>query len=81
MASLKVPAGDGGKGVTAYKEVTLASEIMRELKLAGFLGAPESHVGSGSSLDESMLKAAGFEVFASFRTNRAKYRCGLLCFA
>lgn len=77
-----MPAGDGGRGTTAYREITLASEIVRELELAGFLGAFESHGGPiRSLLDESVLKAAGFEAFASFRTNRAKYRCELRCFA
>lgn len=72
---VQVPAGDGGKGVTAYKEVTLAAEIARELIAAGFLPESEAHNVQGSPLDDGVLEAAKFEVFASFRTNRSKYRC------
>lgn len=63
-----------GGGVTAYKEVTSAWEIARELADAGFLGAPETSVLQGSCLDERVLEAAGFQAFASFRTNREKFR-------
>lgn len=67
-------AGDMGEGVTAYREVTSAWEIARELADAGFLGAPETNVLQGSHLDERVLEAAGFQAFASFRTNREKFR-------
>ena len=64
-----------GEGVTAYKEVTLASEIARELMEAGFLGAPETNGSQGTCLDDLVLENAGFHSFASFRTNREKFRC------
>lgn len=67
-------AGDMGEGVTAYREITLAWEIVGELADAGFLGAQETNNPRGSCLDERVLKAAGFQAFASFRTNRAKFR-------
>lgn len=72
-AIAKMRAGDGGQGTTAYREVTRASEIAEELTTAGLLGATGGS-SIASSLDERMLEAAGFEVFASFRTNRTKYR-------
>lgn len=78
-ANLQVPAGDMGEGVTAYKEVTLASEIARELMEAGFLGAPETNGSQGPCLDDLVLENAGFHSFASFRTNREKFRCVRLC--
>lgn len=70
-----MPAGERreSEGVTAYREVTSISEIAKELEAAGFLGASEA--GSLPQLGGSALSAAGFEVFASFRTNRSKYRC------
>ncbi|CAM9525562.1 unnamed protein product, partial [Laminaria digitata] len=68
-----MPAGDVGDEATAYREVTLASEIARELLLAGFLGASEALDIEGLCLDEGLLEAAGFEAFATFRTNRKKY--------
>eukprot|EP00903_Cladosiphon_okamuranus_P011593 g10903.t1 len=74
---LKIPslaAGDMGEGVTAYREVTSAWEIAKELADSGFLGAPETNVLQGSRLDERGLEAAGFQAFASFRTNREKFR-------
>lgn len=69
-----MPAGDVGEEATAYREVTLASEIARELVLAGFINASEAGDIGGMCLDEGVLEAAGFEAFASFRTNREKYR-------
>lgn len=63
-----------GEGVTAYREVTAPSEIARELREAGFLGESITHHLQGSRLDKRVLEAAGFEAFASFRTNRLKYR-------
>lgn len=72
-----MPAGDVGEGATAYKEITLASEIARELLVAGFLSASEARNIEGLCLGEGMLEAAGFEAFASFRTNREKYRYAL----
>lgn len=71
---VQMPAGDVGDEATAYREVTLASEIARELLLAGFLGASEALDIEGLCLDEGLLEAAGFEAFATFRTNREKYR-------
>eukprot|EP00752_Nemacystus_decipiens_P010512 g9362.t1 len=74
---LKTPslaAGDMGEGVTAYREITSAWEIARDLEDAGFLGAPGTNILHGSSLDERRLIAAGFQAFASFRTNREKFR-------
>eukprot|EP00904_Undaria_pinnatifida_P010181 jgi/Undpi1/6293/HiC_scaffold_20.g08777.m2 len=70
---LKMPAGDVGEEATAYKEITLASEIARELQVAGFLSASEARDIDTLCLDEGVLEAAGFEAFASFRTNREKY--------
>ena len=67
-------AGDMGEGVTAYREVTSAWEIARELADAGFLGAPETKTVRESCLDERVLEAAGFQTFAAFRTNREKFR-------
>lgn len=64
-----------GEGVTAYREFTFAPEIARELTEAGFLGAPDSNRPQGLCLDERVLEAAGFHSFASFRTNREKFRC------
>ncbi len=64
-----------GEGVTAYREVTFAPEIAKELTEAGFLGAPDSNGPQGLCLNERVLEAAGFHSFASFRTNRAKFRC------
>lgn len=72
---LKMPAGDGGQETTAYREVTLPSEIVEELTRAGFL-RPMASISKAFFLDARVLKAAGFEVFASFRTNRTKYRIG-----
>lgn len=69
----KMPAGDGGQETTAYREVTLPSEIVEELTRAGFL-RPMASISKAFFLDARVLKAAGFEVFASFRTNRTKYR-------
>lgn len=76
----KVPAGDGeGKGVTAYREVTLPQDIARELTAAGLLRtstAAQDLQGLGrAALDEGVLEEAGFEAFGCFRTNRVKYRC------
>lgn len=75
-------AGDMGEGVTAYREITSAWQIARELADAGFLGEPETNILKGSCLDERALKDAGFQAFASFRTNREKIRwvraCGFL---
>lgn len=59
----------------AYREVSSAREIAQELRTSGFLGVADSCDGTGESLDEKVLEAAGFEAFASFRTNRKKYRC------
>ena len=67
-------AGDMGEGVTAYREITSAWQIARELTDAGFLGEPETNILQGSCLDERALKDAGFQAFASFRTNREKIR-------
>ena len=75
---VQMPAGDVGEEATAYKEITLASEIARELQVAGFLSASEARDIDTLCLDEGVLEAAGFEAFASFRTNREKYRCALL---
>ncbi|CAM9362077.1 unnamed protein product [Ectocarpus fasciculatus] len=74
---LKVPAADVGEGVTAYREVTAPSEIARKLREAGFLGESKTHHPQGSRLDKRVLETAGFEAFASFRTNRLKYRWGV----
>ena len=76
--SMKVPAAEGGGGIiTAFKEITHASEIVGELKAAGLLGSQEDKA-SANGVDEKMLlnliEAAGFTMFASFRTNRTKYR-------
>lgn len=66
---------DGKEVVTeAYREVTVAAEIARELQLAGLLGGEDSTSLMGSSLNEGTLEAAGFKAFASYRTNRIKYR-------
>lgn len=73
-----MPVGGSGEGVTAYREVTLASEIVRELKVAKFLESSDRDDLRAAWLNEAELEAAGFEVFACFRTNRAKYRCVLL---
>lgn len=67
----KIPAAEGGNGFTAYREITLASEIAEVLKAAGFLG--DEKVANGE-INERMLEGAGFRIFASFRTNRTKYR-------
>ncbi|CAM9204419.1 unnamed protein product, partial [Hapterophycus canaliculatus] len=69
-----VPAADVGEGATAYREVTVASEIAAELRDAGFLPTPEACILQGSHLNDRALEAAGFEAFASFRTNREKIR-------
>ena len=69
-----MPAGDVGGEATAYREVTLASEIARELALAGFIGVSGTGDIGEVCLDEGLLEAAGLEAFASFRTNREKYR-------
>lgn len=76
LLAIKVPAAEGGNGVTAYREITLASQIAEELKAAGFLGSgvKESAVVSTDEVNERMLEGAGFRMFASFRTNRTKYR-------
>lgn len=79
MYTQQVPAADVGEGATAYREVTLASEITRELIKGGFLGASEATILQGSCLDERMLEGAGFQTFASFRTNREKFRCVCAC--
>lgn len=60
--------------MTAYREVSSSAEIARELKVAGFVIDPEGSTPSAFSLDERSLDTAGFEAFASFRTNRIKYR-------
>lgn len=64
-----------GEGATAYREVIVATKIATELREAGFLGTPEAPTLQGSHLNEQALEAAGFEIFASFRTNREKIRC------
>ena len=71
--------GDMGEGVTAYREITSAREIARELADAGFLGAPETNTSHDTCLDEQVLEAAGFQAFASFRTNREKFRWVRVC--
>lgn len=56
-------------GAEAYREVTSAQEIARELTGAGFFSIERVLV------DDAVLKAEGFAPFASFRTNRTKFKC------
>lgn len=67
-------ASQTASGAEAYWEVTADGDIAKELKTLEFPGLSDSSSSSGQPLDDRVLEAAGFETFASFRTNRIKYR-------